>query len=442
LLSNVKNRSVEVNTNSTQLSSFGGLTLLKEEEVYLSLSEQLASCITDKRTQCLVRHTIADLIKTSIFQICLGYEDVNDCDRNRQEPMFQYAVHNGDLSKDICSSSTMCRFENSVSEEDLIAIQEMFVTMFVLSYKKEPSHIILDCDDTNADTYGAQEGVLFNSYYDSYCYMPLLIFEGYSGKMILPLLKPGRRNKSANISDTLQWLICVLREAWPHTTIIVRGDCHFCSHEFMDWVKGNCINKVYFITGLQSNTRLLTNEKVIKLKEKVLHEYELFKHPIKEYEEFYYKADSWKFYQRVVVKVEMTELGKEPNIRFIVSNLRTIDKEGLYETTYCGRGRDELYIRQFKEGVSGDRLSCHTFNANRLRIFLHAAAYILMHSLRERALKSTSLERCTILEIRERLLLVAVAIRLYKTKIVINYAKYNPYSSELRHALRFYSQTQ
>ena len=106
--------------------------------------------------------------------------------------MMQLAVNSGELDKDLCSSATMCRFENMVSEEDLLAIQEMFVTMFVLSYNgKTPKKIILDCDDTNVDTYGVQELTLFNSYYDSYCYMPLLVFEGFSGKMILPLLKPG-----------------------------------------------------------------------------------------------------------------------------------------------------------------------------------------------------------------------------------------------------------
>jgi hypothetical protein len=439
-LSRANKMEIEACTNNAQLSSFGGLALLREEEAYLDLSHQLASCIKDKRTKHLVRHSLEELIMTRIFQICLGYEDVNDCDRTRKEPMLQMAVHNGEFDRDICSSATMCRFENSVTEEDLVAIQEMFVTMFILSYRgKAPAHIILDCDDTNVDTYGTQEGVLFNTYYDSYCYMPLLVFEGHSGKMILPLLKPGRRSKTANICDTLQWLILAIKAAWPHTAILVRGDSHFCSFEFMDWIKRETIQRVYFLTGISKNQRLMNHEKVVALCEKVKEMYAQKNRPIKEYEEFYYKAKSWAYSQRVVVKVEMTQAGGELNIRFVVTNLKSVCKENLYETTYCGRGRDELFIRQFKEGVQGDRLSCHTFNANRLRIFIHAAAYSLMHSIRERALKYTSMERASLLTIRERLLLMAVSVRQLKHKVIIDYPKYNPVIDVLRHALNFYS---
>ena len=197
------------------LSSHGGLLMLRQEEEHLSLASRLASCIRDTRVPYLVRHRLHEIIMTRIFQICLGYEDVNDCDRMRRDSMMQLAVDTDSLDKELCSSATMCRFENMVTDEDLLRIQEMFVTMFVLSYKgRAPSHIILDCDDTNVDTYGCQELTLFNAYYDSYCYMPLMVFEGYSGKMILPLLKPGRRNKAVSFEETILWLIAILREAW------------------------------------------------------------------------------------------------------------------------------------------------------------------------------------------------------------------------------------
>ena len=438
-LPSVNNYSVVANTNSLHLSSFGGMPILKEAEKRLALASQLASCIHDDRAKHLVRHTFEEMIMTRIFQICLGYEDVNDCDRNRHEPMMQYAVKEN-FSDAICSSSTMCRFENNVTEEDLLAIQEMFVTMFVLSYNgKEPRNIILDCDDTNVDTHGAQELTIFNSYYDSYCYMPLLVFEGYSGKMILPLLKPGRRNKAANIADTLQWLITVLREAWPNTIITVRGDSHFCSHEFMDWAFLQ--KKIFFITGLSANSVLLNKPVVKQLIEQVKHDYELFHHPCRKFGEFYYAAGTWRFLQRVVVKVEMTAAGGNPNIRFVVSNIRNTEPQGLYEITYCGRGKDELYIREFKEAVNGDRLSCHSFNANRMRIFLHAAAYILMHSIREQGLEGTALEKSTLLEIREKVLLTAVSIKILKKRIVLDFGKHNPMEWELRHLLHFYEKS-
>lgn len=441
VLQNVKNRSLEASMGSMTLSSFGGLAPLAAEEECLGIAAELASCIKDTRQKHLVRHSLEEIIKTRLLQLCLGYEDVNDCDRNKKEIMMQLAVDGGDFDKDICSSATMCRFENMVTDEDLIAIQEMFVTMFILSYRgKEPRRIILDCDDTNVDIYGAQELTLFNSYYDSYCYMPLLVFEGYSGKLILPMLKPGRRNKTANIADTLQWLIMALRAAWPHVVIIVRGDSHFCSHEFMDWAyleKG-----IFYITGLSSNHKLLDQDVVRTLCAEARHDYELFHHPYKKYGHFWYRAGSWKLPQKVVVKVEMTGVGDEPNIRFVVTNLRhTSDDKLLYEYFYCQRGKDELYIREFKEAVNGDRLSCHTFKANRLRVFLHAAAYVLLHSFREQALRNTPLEKASLLRIREQLLLTAVCVKVLKSKIVLVYARNNPVRSELLHVLRFYKKT-
>lgn len=436
--STIKNFRIEASTDAMSLSSHGGLLVLRQEEEHLALASQLSSCIHDSRTPYLVRHSLTEILMTRIFQICLGYEDVNDCDRNRQEPMMKLAVGSEDFDKDICSSATMCRFENSVTEDELLAIQELFVTMFILSYDgKAPSHIILDCDDTNIDTYGKQEQTIFNTYYDSFCYMPLMVFEGYSGRLILPLLKPGRRNKTANVFDTLQWLITTIRAAWPDTTITVRGDSHFCSHELMDWA---CLNdrRVFFITGLARNSVLESNEATKAAIERVRHDYELLHHPVRTYGEFSYKAGTWLLPQRVVVKAEYTEKG-ELNVRFVVSNIRSIGKQDLYEKTYCGRGRDELFIRQIKEGVKGDRLSCHTFKANRLRIFIHAAAYILMHSIRERALKGTGMEKASILSIRERLLLCAVSVRTLKTKVIIDFAKHHPMKDELRHMLHYYS---
>lgn len=438
-LPTVNNLPVEANVGKACLSSFGGLAILKGEEQHLALASQLASCVTDKRNPLLIHHTLEEIIMTRIFQICLGYEDVNDCDRMRKDPMMQLAVNSGELDKDLCSSATMCRFENMVSEEDLLAIQEMFVTMFVLSYNgKTPKKIILDCDDTNVDTYGVQELTLFNSYYDSYCYMPLLVFEGFSGKMILPLLKPGRRNKTANICDTLKWLVACLRQSWPETEIIVRGDSHFCSHEFMDWVMSTKQYRLYYITGLASNNVLNTNPVVVNLSKKVKEDYEKAKQPVKRYSGLMYRANTWTYYQFVAVKAEITEKG-ELNIRFIVTNMGgRFYPQTLYEYWYYKRGGDELYIRQFKEAVNGDRLSCHTFKANRLRIFLYAAAYVLLHSVRERVLKGTSMEKATLLRMREQLLLVAVCVRVLKTKVILDYPKHVPRRQELCHALEFY----
>ena len=290
IFSAVNKNKVEVTTEAMSLSSHGGLLLLQQEEERLALASRLASCIHDRRTSFLVRHSLTEIIMTRIFQICLRYEDVNDCDRLRKDPMMKLTVDKAGLDMELCSSATMCRFENMVTDEDLVRIQEMFVTLFIMSYNGNASrHIILDCDDTNVDTYGCQEQTLFNGYYDSYCYMPLMVFEGHSGKMILPLLKPGRSSKAASFEDTILWLIACLREAWPETIITVRGDSHFCSHELMDWASLND-RKVFFITGLARNSVLQANPVTQTVIQRAKHDFDLYRRPVRTYGEFEYKA--------------------------------------------------------------------------------------------------------------------------------------------------------
>ena len=205
----------------------------------------------------------------------------------------------------------------------------------------------------------------------------------------------------------------------------------------MDWASLND-RKVFFITGLARNSVLQANPVTQTVIQRVKHDFDLYRRPARSFGEFEYKAGSWQLPQRVVVKAEYTAKG-ELNVRFIVTNIRNTTKQDLYERCYCGRGCDELFIRQFKEGVNGDRLSCHTFLANRLRIFLYAAAYILMLSVREKALHGTRLEKASILSIREKLMLYAVSIRIHKNKICVDFARHNPMNAEIAHALHYYS---
>lgn len=430
----------EANLNATSLSNHGGALLLQETMRRMGIVPELSSCIHETRTPYLIKHSMKEIIFTSILLKCFGYEDCNDCDFLRKDPMMQFAVKPESMS-DLCSQPTMTRFENSVTEEDLVRLQDMFVQLFVASYEGEiPEEIILDCDDTNIDTYGKQELTLFNTYYDSFCYMPLLIFEGHSGRMIQPLLRPGRKNKSANINDTLQWLITELRHFWPHTRIIVRGDSHFCSYEFMEWADDQ--QGVYYITGISQNNALNNNKIVCLEKEWAKKLYRKNGgEGIKLYNECFYAAKTWAYAHKVVFKVEYTSLSNsvdEQNVRYIVTNL-TGTPQDLYEKMYCGRGNDELYIREFKEAVNGDRLSCHSFNANRFRIFMHAAAYMVMHRLRMEAMKGTKCETSALKTIRDKVLHCAVSVRVLKTKVVIDYAKYNPMNPILRAAMRYYA---
>jgi hypothetical protein len=305
----------------------------------------------------------------------------------------------------------MSRLENKVSTREL--------------YKKEPEVIILDCDDTNFDAHGEQEGSLFNDYYGEYCYMPLLIFEGISGKMILPLLRAGRRNKATNIKGILVRLIAMMSKYWKHTRFIVRGDSHFCSHQFMDWAKDQ--PRVQFITGLTGNAAL--SKKVKEWVATAQRRYRYHKTPIKFYKSFTYQAGTWQQEQRVIVKIEMSEMGI--NIRYVVTNFKHGSPQFLYEQLYCGRGQMELDIKELKTYLHSDRTSCHKFKANQFRVFLHAAAYVLLLGLKSEVLPGTALQNASILTIREKVLLTAVHIRQMKSKIKIEFPQNHPFMEDL-----------
>lgn len=210
----------------------------------------------------LIHHTISDMVRQRVGQIACGYEDANDCDALRHDSALKMLSGCKPSDEDLCSQPTMTRLENHVSNRDLYKMGMLFVENFINSYDKAPKKIIIDADDTNANTYGAQQLTLFNDYYGEYCYMPLLIYEGISGKMILPILRPGRRNKSLNVSKILIRIVTMLRKAWPNCRIELRGDSHFCSHEFMDWVCDQHSILLGFTTGLSSNEVL--SEKIDK----------------------------------------------------------------------------------------------------------------------------------------------------------------------------------
>ena len=232
---------------------------------------------------------------------------------------------------------------------------QTFPTLFEL----EPVAGFEDADDTNADTYGAQQLTLFNAYYGEYCYMPLLLFEGRSGKLILPVLRPGRGNKAINIAGLLKRLILKLRKKWKHTQIIVRGDSHFCSHDFMDWATDRQ-DGIHFITGLAGNVKL----KRISANwlDTAIASYEATGEEVRIFHSFMYKAGSWKHQQRVVVKIEVNNLGT--NVRYVVTDFKGQRSSFIYSDCYCDRGRMEQMISELKNGLKADRMSCNKFTAN------------------------------------------------------------------------------
>lgn len=220
----IKGRDIKLSFSGDRISSDGGLLLLREIDRELNLLSSASQCISDSRDERYIDHTVRELLSQRVFQIAAGYEDCNDCNDLRGDMILKMCTNRLPHSdNDLASQPTMSRLENSVTKSDLFRLGKCLVDHFMGSYSEPPSVIILDCDDTNNDTYGQQELALFNNYYNEYCYMPLHIYEGLSGKLITTILKPGRRNKQINIARLLQKLVLYLRARWPKTKIIVRA---------------------------------------------------------------------------------------------------------------------------------------------------------------------------------------------------------------------------
>jgi hypothetical protein len=409
-LSDFNRKKVGVQFSVEQISNDGGLLLLNEVENQIGIISGLASCVNDLRHQSYVRHRTEQMLRQRIMQIAAGYEDANDCNALRNDGVLKICAGQ---EQSLATQPTMSRFENQLGRKELYNMAKVFVDNFIASYASQPGAIILDCDDTCAILYGQQELRLFNSYYDDYCYMPLHIYEGLSGKLITTILKPGRRSKSVDVFAILRRLIEYLRKHWTDTMIILRGDSHFCSPQFMDWAHGK--KNVEFLTGLTGNPVL--NKSARTTIGSAQREYKTTGKPVKRYHSFYYKAGTWQHPQKVVVKVEANSMGT--NIRYVATSIRCIRTKTLYENAYCARGAAELRIKDHKSYLISGRMSCSSFLANQFRLFMHSAAYVLIHALQNEVLHATEFCKATMKTVQLKLIKVAARVKILKTKVQI-----------------------
>jgi hypothetical protein len=430
----VSNKQIELSFTGDDISSDGGLLLLREVENQTGLINRISNCITDNRDQRYVDHTIREMLTQRVFQIAAGYEDCNDCDDLRDDMIFKTCA--GRLPQtglSLASQPTMSRLENSIKSQDLYRIGQELVDTFVESYDREPGVIILDCDDTNNNTYGQQELNLFNQYYHDHCYMPLHIYEGLSGKLITTILKPGRRSKQSDIASLLKKLILHLRKEWANTMIIVRGDSHFTSADFMRWCEEQY--NTGYITGVSGHRKL--HEMAAVTIQSAEREFKQYGKYVKRYHSFLYKAGSWSQPQKVVVKVEVSEIGT--NIRYIVTNLVQFRAKDLYEKGYCARGAMELRIKEHKLYLRSDRSSCHRFKANQFRLFLHSIAYVLLHTFQKEVLRGTEFENATFKTIQNKIIKTAAWVKEMKTKVKIELPRCCPTKSIQSNCLEMFA---
>jgi len=406
----ISGKKVTADFTGGDVTSDVGVLIMREIASKIGIIEQLADVIHDERHQSYVKHEITELLMQRIFQIICGYEDANDANDLRIDPGFKASCDKLPSEADLASQPTITRFENSITTKDLYRIAAVFVDQFVASYDTPPQAIVLDIDDTDDETHGAQQLRFFNGYYDEYCYMPLFIFEGQTGKLITSILRPGKRPNGKQIRAIIKRVIKKIRKIWPTVGILFRGDSHFATPELYSWCDKH---NVHYILGLTKNSTLkeLAQSTLVAAHRR----YETFGEKARVFKEIRYQASSWHRPLRVIVMAEVSVMGE--NLRFVVTSLEHGQPSFMYETAYCGRGQMENFIKEHKIALRSGRTSCHSFIANCFRLMLHSAAYVIMHTFREKVLAGTSLANAQFDTIRLKLLKIGAEVRELKTKL-------------------------
>lgn len=406
-------RIIEANFNGGDISSDGGLMLLRQVDRRIGLTRAAAAVLDDTRAPERISHTLQDLLAQRVYALCAGYEDLNDHDRLRKDSLLQTAVGQTD---DLASSPTLCRLENRATRAQAIALNRVLIEQFIASYRESPSELILDVDASDVPLHGEQELSQFHGYYDHYCYLPLYVFCGQA--MLACVLRPSRIDGARHAAAVLKLLVTRLRQAWPNTRIIVRGDSGFCRQRLIRWCERKHVD---YIIGVARNQRL--HQRVAGQERRLRTAFEITQVKQRHIGEFRYAAASWNIARRIITRLEYGTLGINP--RFVVTNL-THDAAYLYDQLYCQRGEAENRIKECQLDLFGTRASSHKFAANWLRLMLAALAYTLMERLRALALAGTELARASAATIRVKLRKIGAAILRNTRRVRILLASYHP----------------
>jgi hypothetical protein len=413
-LASVGTKAVALDFDGGRLSSDAGVVLLKDIDKQLGLTRHLAAVLSDPRDPRRIHFTVEDLIKQRVLQIAAGYEDANDSNTLRDDPIFKLLLDRlPETGAPLASQPTLSRLENRVSRTELYRMALVLLKQFIASYATAPTVLVLDVDDTEDPVHGQQEQSRYDSYYGGYCFMPLHVSEGLSGRLITTILK-AKRFTGAQMLVVLKRLVKHLRHVWPDTLLIFRGDSHFASPEVMQWIEAQA--GLHYVTGLTSNAVLpeLADE-VVKQAQCA---YEQSRHKVTRFHSTRYQAGTWSRPRRVVIKVEVSEQGV--NTRFVVTDMEQARTTVLYQKIYCARGEAENDIKDHKLYLKSDRTSCHRFEANQFRLLLHSAAYVLLETLRREVLRGTQWAKATMETIQLRLLKLGARVQEFQNRIKIS----------------------
>ena len=428
-------REVVARFDGGTITTDGGGLLLRETDRRLNLLSRLAECFLDGRNPLLVEHTVEQLVSQRVYGLALGYEDLNDHEQLRQDPLLRVLAGKSDVEDSpLAGKSTLNRLELSDGTPSRYkkitfwkdAIDELLVKVFVESYASAPEEIILDVDATDFPLHGEQEGRFFHGYYDSYCYLPLYIFCG--DQILCARLRQSNSDAAAGSLAEIQRIVAQIRAAWPQVKIILRGDSGFCRNELMSWCEAN---RVDYVFGLARNQRLrrIIGPQMLEATE----QWGKTGKPARVFTEFSYqtkkrKKGGWERERRVVAKAEHID-GKE-NPRFVVTSLRAEEwaLQALYEELYCARGEMENRIKE-QFSLFAERVSSETMRANQMRMYFSAMAYVLVCGLRRLGLQGTELEKAQASTIRTRLLKIGAQVRVSVRRVYLAMAASYPWAS-------------
>ncbi len=421
------------------ISSNGGGLLLREADRAIGLSERVALCFRDGRNPKLIEHTIETLVAQRVHGIALGYEDLNDHDDLRLDPVLGLLSDKVRATRPDCEvlagKSTLNRLEQApetgdpryhkISVDDQ-AMEAVFVDLYLAAHATPPKRIILDLDATDDPLHGDQEGRFYHGYYRCYCYLPLYIFAGRH--LLAAKLRRADIDGSAGAQEEVARIVAQIRAAWPDVEVWLRADSGFAREELMAWCEANAVEYVF---GLARNSRLekAIAEEMARARDRC----EASGKPVRVFKEFSYSTlDSWSRQRRVVAKAEHLPGGANP--RFIVTSLKKADIKGrtLYDKIYCARGNMENRIKEFQLDLFSDRTSTATMRANQLRLWFSSLAYVLIAAVRRLGLAHTTFAKATANTIRTRLLKIGALVRYSVRRIYVAMASACPNQSEFR----------
>jgi hypothetical protein len=422
-----KRREIRAQFDGGAITSDGGGLLLREVEKRVGMLRQFAACFTDYRNPDLIEHKVEEMVAQRVYGLALGYEDLNDHEELRNDPLLAVLVEKADPSSQVLAGkSTLNRLEltkETASRKERYkkivldhgAVDRLLVQVFLEAHQEAPQEIMLDLDATDDPLHGKQEGRFFHGYYGHYCYLPLYIF---CGEFLL-----GARLRSSNIDvsagsvEELKRIVAQIRSAWPLVRMVVRGDSGFCREELMAWCEAEGVD---YLLGLAKNERL--KAEIVKEMEEAKAQYQETGRAARRFQEFVYQTrESWSRARRVVAKAEHLEKGENP--RFVVTSLsrEAWPAQALYEEHYCARGDMENRIKE-QLMLFSDRTSTHYLRSNQLRLYFSSIAYVLLQMLRRLGLEGTELAKAQCTTIRLKLLKIGALIRITVRKVWISLA--------------------